>query len=202
MHFRCVFTLLLCCVLMDLDWAEPMMHLYLHVTCSCIFMQTYLQVSIFVILYLVGAFLIVSLTVSYVSCIMAPKRKSILSQNPLHSEASSYSSPSDATPSHVQFRDEKAKSDFSENFLWRGIHSELQVILSDFSDTDLPTIIHNRGWESLCGVPVTFPSVIIQEFYSNMHRFDYSIPQFVTRVQGIRMVVTPDIVSEVLHVPR
>ena len=35
-----------------------------------------------------------------------------------------------------------------------------------------------------------------------MHRFDYSIPQFVTHVQGICMVVTPDIVSEVLHVPR
>ena len=35
-----------------------------------------------------------------------------------------------------------------------------------------------------------------------MHGFDYSIPQFVTRVRGIRMVVTPDIVSEVLHVPR
>ena len=35
-----------------------------------------------------------------------------------------------------------------------------------------------------------------------MHGFDYSIPQFVTRVRGIRMVVTPDIVSEVLHDPR
>ena len=33
-----------------------------------------------------------------------------------------------------------------------------------------------------------------------MHGFDYSIPQFVTCVQGIRMVVTPSIVSEVLHV--
>ena len=35
-----------------------------------------------------------------------------------------------------------------------------------------------------------------------MHRFDYYIPQFVTRIWGICMVVTPDIVSEVLHVPR
>ena len=35
-----------------------------------------------------------------------------------------------------------------------------------------------------------------------MHGFDYSIPQFVTRVRGIRMVVTPGIVFEVLHVPR
>ena len=44
--------------------------------------------------------------------------------------------------------------------------------------------------------------MIIQEFYSNIHGFDYSIPQFVTHIQGICMVVTPDIVSEVLHVPR
>ena len=39
----------------------------------------------------------------YVSCIMAPKRKSISSQNPLHSGASSSSSPFDPTPSHVWF---------------------------------------------------------------------------------------------------
>ena len=133
---------------------------------------------------------------------MAPKRKSIMSQNPLCSRASSSSSPSDPTPSHVRFCNEKAKLDFLENFSRRGIHSERQVILSDFNDIDLPTVIYSRGWESLCGIPITCPSVIIQEFYSNMHGFDYSIPQFVTHVRGIRMVVTPCIVSEVLHVPR
>ena len=41
--------------------------------------------------------------------------------------------------------DEKAKSDFSENFSWRDIHSERQIILLDFSDTDLPIVIYNRG---------------------------------------------------------
>ena len=35
-----------------------------------------------------------------------------------------------------------------------------------------------------------------------MHGFDYSTPQFVTRVRGIRMVVTLGNVSEVLHIPR
>ena len=143
-----------------------------------------------------------SLFVSYVSCIMAPKRKSTLSWNPLCSGVSSSSSPFDPIPSHVRFHDEKAKSDFLENFSRRGIHSKRQVVLSDFSNTDLPTVIHSRGWESLYGIPVTCPSMIIQEFYSNMHRFGYSIPQFVTCVRGIRMVVTPDIVSEELHVPR
>ena len=127
MHYRCVLYLLQYYVfllqyyvLVGLDWAEPMMHLYFHVTYSCIFMHTYLQVSIFVILYLVGAFLIVSLCpslfVSYFSCVMAPKCKSILSRNLLHSKTSSSSSPSNPTPSHVRFHDEKAKSDFLENF--------------------------------------------------------------------------------------
>ena len=178
------------------------MHLYLHVTCSCIFMHTYLQVSIFFILYLVGAFLIVSFSISYVSCIMAPKCKSIPSRNLLRFGASSSSSPSDPTLSHIRFRDEKAKSDFLENFSWCGIHLEHQVVLSDFSNTDQPTVIHSRGWKSLYGVPVTCPFVVIQEFYSNIHGFDYSIPQFVTCVWGMRMVVTPDVVSEVLHVPK
>ena len=44
--------------------------------------------------------------------------------------------------------------------------------------------------------------MIIQDFYSNMHGFDYSIPQFVTRVRGILIVVTSDMVSKVLHVPK
>ena len=44
--------------------------------------------------------------------------------------------------------------------------------------------------------------MIIQEFYFNMHKFDYSIPHFITRVRGIRMVVTPDLLSKVLHVLR
>ena len=71
-----------------------------------------------------------------------------------------------------------------------------------FFDTNLPTVIYSRGWESLCGVLVTCPSVIIQKFYSNMHGFDYSIPHFITRIWGTRIVVTPDLISEVLHVPR
>ena len=35
-----------------------------------------------------------------------------------------------------------------------------------------------------------------------MHGFDYLVSLFVTRVRGTRIVVTPDIVSDVLHVPR
>ena len=46
------------------------------------------------------------------------------------------------------------------------------------------------------------PSMIIQDFYSNMHEFDYSTPLFITCIRGVHMVVTLAIVAKVLHVPR
>ena len=127
---------------------------------------------------LIGAFLFVSLSLSLslslsrIVCAMAPKRKSILSQNPLRSGASS----SDSTPLHVRFHDEKARKDFSENFSKRGIHSKRHVILSNFSNTTLLTVTYRRGWESLCEMPMSCPFMIIQEFYSNMHGFDLFVP--------------------------
>ena len=130
---------------------------------------------------------------------MAPKRKSIPAWNPLRSGASSSSNP---TISHIRFRDDDAFKAFSENFSRRGIHSERQVILSDFADTDLPSVIHNRGWESLCDAPVTCPLVLIQEFYSNMHGIDRSVPLFFTRVRGTRIPITPQLIADVLQIPR
>ena len=153
--------------------------------------------NILVLFVIVFLCLSLSLSLSHSQC-MAPKRKSALSQNLLHSRAYS----SDPTPLHVRFCDELDRQDFSENFSKHGIHSESHVILPDFSDTTLPTFIHSWGWESLCEIPVSCPIMIIQEFYSNMHGFDTSIPWFVTQVQGTRIVVTPKHISDVLHVPR
>ena len=166
-------------------------------------MHTYFLFNILVIFELFGAFLIVpffplSLLFTLVVS-MPPKCKSAPSQNPLCSRASSSSDP---TPSHIRFHDEDARKDFSENFSRQGVHSERQVILADFANTDLPIVIHSRGWESLCDVPVTCPTVLIQEFYSNMHGFDFSVPLFSTRIQGTRIVVTPQLVMDVLHVSR
>ena len=171
MHSQMCVYLLQTFVLVGLDWAHAF---------SCIRTLHSLYSNI---LNCFGTFLIVSFSLSRSflcqSASMAPKCKSTLSWNPFHSEVSSSSEP---TPSHVWFHDDKAKLDFFENFSRCGIHSEHQVILLDFSNTNLPTVIYSRGWESLCGAPVTCPSVIIQELYSNMHGFDYSIPQFSTRV--------------------
>ena len=130
---------------------------------------------------------------------MAPKCKSTPARNPLHSGASSSSDP---TLSHIWFRDDDAFKAFLENFSRQGIHLERQVILSDFTDTDIPSVIHSRGWESLCDVPVTCPLVLIQEFYSNMHEINHSVPHFFTRVRGTRILITPQLVANVLWVPR
>ena len=74
--------------------------------------------------------------------------------------------------------------------------------MADFADIDLSDVIHSQGWESLCDVLVTCPSMLIYEFYSNMHGFDFSVPLFHTRVRGMCIVVTLELVSNVLCVPR
>ena len=133
MHFRCVNIMLKCCVLVGLDWANPMMLLMLHITCSCIF-HAYVPSFFYILIlnYLVLFCLTLSHSFSFVSCSMAPKQKSTPSRNPLHSRASSSSSPSDSTPSHVRFRDDKARKDFLENFSRLGIHSEHQSFYQTF----------------------------------------------------------------------
>ena len=130
---------------------------------------------------------------------MAPKRKSTPAWNTLHSGASSSSNP---TLSHIRFYDDDAFKAFSETFSRRGIHSECQVILTNFADTDLPSIIHSKGWESLCDVLITCPVVLIQKLYSNMHGIDLSVPLFFTCVRGTRIPITSQLVTDVLWVPR
>ena len=102
----------------------------------------------------------------------------------------------------LRFRDNDAHKAFSENFSKWGVHLEHQVILADFVDTELPTIIHSREWESLYDIPVTCPLLLIQEFYSNMHKIDRLVPLFFTHVRGTRIPITPQLVADVLRVPR
>ena len=44
--------------------------------------------------------------------------------------------------------------------------------------------------------------MIIQEFYSNMRRFDSFIPCFLTSIRDICIVITPKLIFDVLHVLR
>ena len=199
MHYRCVFICWnLCAIRIGLGWTHDAFffacHMLMHCSCIHTFSLPFFWYSLW---WCFSLSLSLSLSLSN-SLRMAPKRKTTTSWNPLRSEASS----SDPTSLHVWFHDEKACLDFSENFSKCGVHSERRVILSDFSDTTLLIVIHSWGWESLCEIPVSCPTVIIQEFYSNMHGFDTFIPRFVTQVRGTRIVVTPKLISNVLHVLR
>ena len=78
--FGCVFYMLKSCVLIGLDWAKPMMFLLLHVTCSCIFHAYIPFFSFFLILLLIGTFLLLflSLSLSWLVCSWHLKRASLL----------------------------------------------------------------------------------------------------------------------------
>ena len=141
--------------MVGLDWPVPMIFFLLHVTRSCIF---HAYVPFFFILLILNVLVLfcLSLSLSYYF-----DWKSTLSRNPLRSKASSSSPLANSTPSHIRIHDDKARKEFSKNFSRCGIHSEHQVILLDFSDTNLSIVIYSRGWESLCGISVTCPSMII-----------------------------------------
>ena len=156
-----------------------------HVTCSSIFHAYILFLSTLNMCFRLFS---LSLSLSRIDCVMAPKqRKSTSTWNSLHGFGSSFSDPS--VPSYIRFRDEKAKT-------------KHQVIMLDFSNTMLLDVIQTREWESLCEKPVRCPVVFIQEFYSNIHGIDISVPQFVSIFRGTHIVVTPNLISEVLRVPR
>ena len=107
--------------------------------------HTYSLFNMIVIFELLRTFLIVFLVLPLflftLVMSMAPKCKSTPAWNPLHFDASSSF---DSAPLSLRFRDDDAHKAFSENFSRRGVHSERQVILADFADTDLPTVIHSR----------------------------------------------------------
>ena len=110
-------------------------------------MHTYSLFNILFIFELFGNFLIVFLSLPLflftLVVSMAPKRKSTSARNPIHSNASlSF----DYAPLSLRFRDDDAHKTFLGNFSRRGVHSKCQVILANFADIDLPTVIHSREW--------------------------------------------------------
>ena len=125
-------------------------------------MHMYFFSHILTIMNCFGTFLIVSFSLPLflftLVVSMAPKRKSTPAWNPLHSGASSSF---DSALLSLRFRDDDAYKTFSKNFSRQGVHSKRQVILADFTDTDLPIVIHSWEWESLCDVPVTCPLLLI-----------------------------------------
>ena len=149
-------------MLVGLDWAEPMIYLLCMSHVHAFSMHVYFFSHILIIVNCFGTFLIISfsfplLLVTLVVS-MAPKHKSTPARNPLHSGASTSSN---HAPLSLRSHNNDAHKAFTKNFSRRGIHSERRVILGHFADTNLPTVIHSREWESLCDEPITYPLVLI-----------------------------------------
>ena len=146
-------------MLLGLDWVESMMYLFFACHLFILFfMHMYPFFSLHLFWVVIPCFCFSPSRSLSDRLRMEPKCKSTPSRNHLRSKTSS-----DPTPTHIRFCDEKAHKDFSENFSKHGIHLECHVILSNFSDTALPSFIHTQGWESLCEIPVSCPIVVLQE---------------------------------------
>ena len=189
----------LCADRFGLGWAYDAIsfayHMFMHFPCICTFLSIYLLYLNFLGLFWLSFFLSLSfpLFLFMLVVFMAPKNKSTLARNPFRSGASSSS---DSTPPSLRFCDDDAYKAFSENFSRWGVHLERQVILADFVDTDLPTVIHSRECPGHLSSRV-YPGVLLQHY-----RIDCSVPLFFTCVQGTHILVTPQLVADVLRVPR
>ena len=147
--------------------------------------HTYSLFNILILFELLGTFLIVFISLPLflftIVVSMAPKRKSTSARNPFHSDAFSSS---DSALLSLRFCDDDAHKAFSENFSRQGVHLERQVILANFADTDLPIVIHNREWESLCDVPVTYTGLIVQYLSSLL---EFEVRAFLSHRNLLRM---------------
>ena len=105
------------CVLVGLDWAEPMMQFFCMSHVHEFSMHTYSffnMLAIFEMCWDISDCLSLSFSFLFTLVVsITPKRRSTPSQNPLHFGASFLS---DHTPSSIRFRDEDARKDFLKNF--------------------------------------------------------------------------------------
>ena len=130
---------------------------------------------------------------------MEPKCKSTLSQNPLRSGASTSSF--NPTPSHERFRDDKAWKDFSENFLDEAF---IWIAKSSYRIFSILTFLLS----SIVGVGghcVTFRSLVPSWSYRSFTSIctnSILCTSFLLLCSRYTHLVTSDIVSVVLHVPR
>ena len=146
--FSCIqmCVICLCTSRIGLRWAHNAFyfacHMFMHFPCIRTLLSIYLiYLNCLVLFLLFFSFFFLPLNLFTLVVSMAPKCKSTSTRNLLCSSASSSTNPSPT----VRFRDDDAFKAFSENFSRWGIHSECQIILLDFADTDLPSVIHSRG---------------------------------------------------------
>ena len=155
-------------------------------------MNMYSLFNILFIFALLGTFLIVFLSLPLflftLVVSMAFKRKSTPTRNPLYFGASSSfdSAPLSLFGFVMMMPTRHSWRTFLDEVFIQNAKSFWRT-----SPIDLPIVIHSQEWESPYDVPITCPFVLIQEFYSNLHGIDRSVPLFFTRIRGMCILVTP-----------
>lgn len=71
--------------------------------------------------------------------------------------------------------------------------------MSDLSP-DLDATFTSRGWEPLLVELTPHPSLLVQEFYTDIH--DVSRSTFKVFLRGKMIKITPDVISSLVHTPR
>ena len=89
-----------------------------------------------------------------------------------------------------------------ERTSWRTSRNVAFIQNAKLSCQILLIVIRTWGQESLRERPLRCPIVFIQEFYSNIHSIDTYVPRFAITFRSTHIVVTPDHISEVLHILR
>lgn len=88
---------------------------------------------------------------------------------------------------------------FRLQFLLRPVLFEREVIMSDLSP-DLATIFTSRGWEPLLEELTLHSSLLVHEFYTNIH--DVSGSNFRVFLRDRTVKITSDIILSLIHIPR
>ena len=190
----CFYARNLCAGRIGLGWAHNEFffarHMLMHCSCIHTFSFSYL---------LCWLSLSFSLSLSLSDTLrMAPKRKTTPSWNPFHFEASS----SNPTPLSIRFYDEKAHQDFSENFSKHGIHWNATWFYWTFPILLYPLSFTVRVGNLYVGYPWVVPLWSYRSFTPICMVLILLCLSFITSVRGTRVVVTSELISDVLHVPR
>ena len=161
--------------------------------CSCIFVHRSFTLHFILCGYLS---LLPSFSLSLEHFPMAPKKSTTPICNLVSHASSSFSPVLDS----LQFNDKNCWKAFKENFTLHRPHVEHQIILSELSNTAIPKTFQSCGLEFLCERLTTCLVVYVQEFYSNIYIVGTSVPMFTTSVQGTCISMTPELISELVHV--
>ena len=193
--FRCVY-LLEPCVLVGLDWAKPMMIFLLHVIWSCIIHACIPFISFLLVLYVDWCFS-VSLSLSWIVRVWHPSTK-LLRPRTLFVPGHHCLIPLLFLSGFVMIKPVKTFEELLQT--WHSFGTPrypIKLLWYYSSNCHIRAGLGISLWDTRELSLRDHTGVFLQ--YA---QFDYSIPWFITFARGTCIVVTPELISDVLHVSK